>query len=223
MADTDFASAITGRPDLDTNSQIILIAIGLAESVEGTQVLGDYVGQPGVDLPLDADQHCFETNGPAGTECYTSLGPWQINMAWNWAVVSQFAGSSDPNQVAYWLLDWNNNAEIADLIFRNQGFTAWSTFNDGAYQAYLGRAQAALAAVGALAPSPATPGPPQGVIGSSGQYVGVPVPQPDLGMPGSDWSPAILTSAEKVQTIGATAKQFGAAFANFPQGVNING
>ena len=76
--------------------------------------------------------------GPSATDDY---GLWQINAYYH------------PQYDTQSLLDNNfYNATAAVQVFLSQGFGAWSTWNNGAAQGYLSRAQSALGASGSFAP-----------------------------------------------------------------------
>jgi Lysozyme like domain len=63
-----------------------------------------------------------------------SLGLWQINLRWH----PEF--QANPNA----LYDPQTNANAAYSVFKQQGFSAWSTFNGGQYSAHLADASAAV-------------------------------------------------------------------------------
>lgn len=83
-----------------------------------------------------------------GPNCdgYTSWGLWQIHSVHSAYLTAQ-TGSSDPCVWAKWLSDPTNNAKAAVAIYEGQGLAAWTTYNTGAYLAYLSAAQAAVATV----------------------------------------------------------------------------
>lgn len=62
-----------------------------------------------------------------------SYGLWQIYL------------NAHPEFAGFNLYDAQTNANAAYEIYSQSGFGAWSTFNGGQYQAFLGDAQAALA------------------------------------------------------------------------------
>jgi hypothetical protein len=66
-----------------------------------------------------------------------SRGLWQVNL---WANSDLVGGRN--------LYTVDNNAWAAGKVCQRQGPTAWSTYTNGAYQAYLGRGYAAARATG---------------------------------------------------------------------------
>lgn len=211
MSVQDVAAAIANRRVGDVPWQITMIALALAESGANPNALGDYIGEPGVTLPDDAGAHCLEAYGPAGLQCYVSIGLWQINMAWNWQIVSSLAGSVDPNYVAEWLLVPVNNGYAAEAVFEQQGLGAWSTYNSGAYGAYLeaaGEIYNTYAGAFVVSQPPAPP-PAPAPLPASGPSGVAPPGSPEVAS--SDWSPSIAAVASSVQNAGQDASGYGRA------------
>lgn len=123
---------------------VTFAAIAGAESSFGTNNWGDYgLGQP-------------------ACHGYTSLGGWQINLPAHAEYLASVTHSSDPCTWAHWLLDLRQNAQAALSVFRSAGnrFTPWTTYQTGAYRAYLTTAEIAVAAALSSSPPTATSPPP---------------------------------------------------------------
>lgn len=218
MSGFDLANGIAGIRDSDPPWQLTMIAIGFAESQGDPHALGDFVGQRGVNLPPDALEHSYHGFGAAGEQQYTSIGLWQINMAWNWQLCSIASGLSDPQEVGDWLQVDENNGIIANAIYEQQGFGAWSTYTSGAYLQYTGAAQDAFnqypGRIGGYTPPP-----------GSGGSTGPTGPLPGGSLSGglnngdpTDWSGSIRVSTSSVSNMGASAVGFGSAFRSLAQG-----
>lgn len=93
---------------------------------------------------------------------YLSFGYWQIFQGVHYEALRSFTGSNDPCTWAAWLKNGAQNGQIAYNIWRGRlsigqnPFTAWSTYNNGAYLQFMDRARAAVE--GAPAPAPVPPG-----------------------------------------------------------------
>jgi hypothetical protein len=70
------------------------------------------------------------------TDCSVDRGLWQINSYWHGEVSDGCA------------FDPACNAQATHTIWANGGWTQWTTYNNGAYQAHLGEAQDAVNQVG---------------------------------------------------------------------------
>ncbi len=66
------------------------------------------------------------------TDCSVDRGLWQINSYWHGEVSDSCA------------FDPVCNAQAAHTIWANGGWTQWTTYNNGAYQAHMAEAQAAV-------------------------------------------------------------------------------
>lgn len=131
---------------------IIMVAIAGAESGwrNDAPSSSDVWGMPG-EQPSWRPYSCNQVY---------SWGLWQIFMPMHYDKLQAATGSADPCYWAGWLKGPASNAHIADQILRTQGFTAWSTYNNLAYRAYLHDAEVAVAAaIGEVLP-PAPPMPP---------------------------------------------------------------
>jgi len=126
---------------------ITMVAIAGAESGWSNTAQGDYY----TNFPLDQQPTylAYSCNG------YTSFGPWQVNTRWHHELLERRTGSTDPCVWRDLLFDPDSNANVAHEIWDAQGFAAWSTYNNGAYQNYVAQATAAVDAV-----LPAPPPPP---------------------------------------------------------------
>lgn len=195
-----------------------MIAIGFAESGGNPDALGDFVGQPGEQLPADAIDHSFYADGPAGLQNYTSIGLWQINMAWNWQLVSGLAGTDDPQAVGEWLQVPENNGAAAAAIYDSQGFGAWATFNSGAYLQYTQAAQQAFnqypGSVGGFTPPPPSQ-PSTGTLGGPALALGGAIAG---GADPNDWSGFVRVSGSSVSNMAASAVGYASAFNQIAQG-----
>lgn len=130
-------------PDLETAT--LMVAIAGAESAWFPEATGDSpalleaLGFPGSanlartwNCPLGSEE------GPA------SAGLWQIFMpVWRDGLI-QLGAPADPCGMLDWLIIPANNARAAALVLSNQGFTAWSTFNDGSYLPFMSIASEAV-------------------------------------------------------------------------------
>jgi Ricin-type beta-trefoil lectin domain/Lysozyme like domain len=70
------------------------------------------------------------------TDCSVDRGLWQINSYWHGEVGDACA------------FDPTCNAQATHTIWANGGWTQWTTYNNGAYQAHMAEAQAAVNQVG---------------------------------------------------------------------------
>jgi Ricin-type beta-trefoil lectin domain/Lysozyme like domain len=70
------------------------------------------------------------------TDCSVDRGLWQINSYWHGEVSDACA------------FDPTCNAQATHTIWSNGGWTQWTTYNNGAYQAHMAEAQAAVNQVG---------------------------------------------------------------------------
>jgi hypothetical protein len=137
-----YATLYWGRDDA-----IIMVAIAGAESGWRNDAQGDhYTIFPLNQQPIYLAYSC---NG------YTSFGLWQVNTRWHNDKLERRTGSTDPCVWRDLLFDPDSNANIAREIWGAQGFSAWSTYNNGDYRAYIDQATTAVDAV-----LPAPPGPP---------------------------------------------------------------
>lgn len=127
LAPEQIAFLIANR--LDDETAAIMVAIALAESGGDSEAMGD---------PVDSYPVEYSCNG------YTSIGLWQIHMPAHFDKLERHTSSSDPCVWAEWLKDPWNNAEVALEILETQGLTAWTTYNNGAYQHHLGHAEEAV-------------------------------------------------------------------------------
>lgn len=195
-----------------------MIAIGFAESGGAPNALGDYVGQPGVNLPPDALDHSYLGMGLSGEQHYTSIGLWQINMAWNWELCSFISGSNDPQEVGDWLMVDEHNGIAANAIYEQLGFGAWSTYTSGAYLQYTQAAQDAFnqypGRMGGFTPSPGSGGSGGSLGGAPGGSLSGGLNNGDTG----DWSGSIRVSTSSVNNMGANAVGFAQAFRSLAQG-----
>lgn len=100
----------------DPAGAVLMVAIGFAESGLRTDARGDV----GIQT---------STWGP-------SIGIWQIRS------LKADTGTGRPRDASR-LTDPHFNASAARSIFKSQGLTAWSTYSNGAYRQFLGRAASA--------------------------------------------------------------------------------
>jgi hypothetical protein len=92
------------------------------------------------------------------TDCSVDRGLWQINSYWHGEVSDSCA------------FDPTCNAQATHTIWANGGWTQWTTYNNGAYQAHMAEAQAAVAQVGGGGSGGGT----SRIIGYTGKCVDVP-------------------------------------------------
>ena len=135
---------------------IFAVAIAGAESFFNPRAQGD----PWWSFPADqqAVYLLYSCNG------YTSIGAWQINMRWHYPALNAATGSWDPCVWATWLYNLDHSASLAHAIWESSGFGAWSTFNSGAYLAYLDAATVAVAFAAPPIGPPPGPLPPPGPV-----------------------------------------------------------
>lgn len=131
---------------------ITMVAIGGAESGWRNDAPGDHYSI----FPPDqqATYKLYSCNG------YTSYGLYQVNMRWHHARLYAVTLSTDPCVWAAQLSDPGFNTVMAAEIRSGQGLSAWSTYNNGAYRAYIDQATVAVdAALGVTPPTPYIPPP----------------------------------------------------------------
>jgi len=127
--------------------QVLMVAISGAENHWSTSP-GD---------PLSAYPDGGASEQAWSCEGYTSFGSFQVNLPANHGYVTRLSGLSDPCDMAQWLADYTNAAQVAWLIYQSQGPWAWTTFKTGAYTQYLDQAAQAVAVASGASP-PAPPG-----------------------------------------------------------------
>lgn len=112
--------------------RVVMVAISGAESSWDPTANGDCgLGGPS----------CGSCAG--GGNQATSWGLWQIHNVHS-AYLSQVSGSSSPCGWQQWLFTPHNNAVAAYNIYQSQGLNAWTTWQTGAYAAYLSQATSAV-------------------------------------------------------------------------------
>lgn len=104
-----------------TKDQLIALAINAGFSVEDANVAA------AIALAESSGKaHAYNPETAAGNpQGQGSFGLWQINL---------HAHQEFFNQPLY---DPQTNANAAFKVFQEQGFSAWSTYTNGAYQEYL--------------------------------------------------------------------------------------
>ena len=128
---------------------VVMVAIGGAESTWNPAAAGD--------AGLDAQYGLCSG--------YSSWGWLQIHNV-HAAYLEGVTGSTDPCAWATWLYDPVHCAQAALAVYQGQGLGAWSSYTDGGWQANIGAAQQAVAAV-------------RGAVGSgAGGVVGLPTVAP---------------------------------------------
>jgi len=111
---------------------ITMVAIAGAESGYQDNAEGDNLsGFSPVEQSNYAD---FAIDG------WLSFGPWQIFLGVHTSAVEAAAQTTDKEELKLWLWNAKNNAVIARQVYDSQGFSAWSTYNNGAYKAHLSEA-----------------------------------------------------------------------------------
>lgn len=118
---------------------VVMLSIGGAENGFGND--------PGDPLSIYRDGGASERAYSCGGK--TSFGTWQVNLPAHSAMVAILSGipASNPCGQAAWLANYQNCAKAALAVYRSQGLGAWTTWNTGAYLAYLPQAQTALGAL----------------------------------------------------------------------------
>lgn len=116
----------------DTGKATTMTAIAMAESA----------GDPNADG--DAYQGGLQQYAEFACNNFLSFGLWQIFLGVHHTMVEQMSSLTAPCEQAAWLKDPNNNARAMAAILANSSYSAWSTYNNGAYKQYLPAAHAAL-------------------------------------------------------------------------------
>lgn len=127
--ESDVVAAASIFPSLIRDT---MIGIAGAES-DFTLARGDLIGST------------YVINGKTGTipqtawNCaeYTSFGPWQINLPANHYLIEQLSGIDHPCGQAEWLLNYNNSARAALVVYQRAGLGAWTTYRTGEYLKYV--------------------------------------------------------------------------------------
>jgi len=96
------------------NDAVILTAVGYAESSYYTGNIGDY-------------------------DYGYSVGIFQINLSAHSSQLQQWTGSNDTNVWISWLSNLDNNIYAASEVYKSQGLSAWTMYNNGQYLKYLGK------------------------------------------------------------------------------------
>jgi len=109
----------------------VLTAICIAESGGDPRAQGDNVR----DLNGRFDR--FACDG------WLSFGLGQIFLGVHTPMIQAMSGLDQPCQLAEWLKDPDNNFRAIAAVNANQGLSAWSVYNNGAYERYLESAEAA--------------------------------------------------------------------------------
>jgi hypothetical protein len=93
------------------------------------------------------------SNNPRAINYVPCYGLWQINMSGSMGATrrKQFGISSNDQ-----LFDPKINARAAEMIYKQQGYRAWSVYNSGSYKKFLGASFSA-----SQSPSSGTPTDPQ--------------------------------------------------------------
>jgi hypothetical protein len=130
---------------------ITMVAIAVCESFGENGARGDsfwdlacyQATQRGI--PCDPNNPAFAViyntvvveNDPYDCDTYTSWGLWQIHMPAHHDKLERHTGSTEPCNWARELCDPHFNAVLAHEVWVEQGFSAWSTYNNGAYRTKL--------------------------------------------------------------------------------------
>ena len=115
-------------------------------SIAGAETGGSWVDNAAGDpLSIYSDGGASEAAYSCGGR--TSFGLWQINLPAHYPYLRSATGSASPCSWATWLYNPGNCALAALAVYRSQGLGAWTTYQTGAWRAYLPQAQAAVAAV----------------------------------------------------------------------------
>lgn len=139
----------------DRSTAITMVAIAGGESSYNANARGDHLSI--------FSQFYQDLYAPYACDSYLSFGYWQIFLGVHHGRILAMSGISDPCGQAGWLFNAFNNARAAASILADQGFIAWSIFNNGAYLAFLAVATAAVdEALGAGPPQ--QPAPPAGEV-----------------------------------------------------------
>jgi len=155
----------------DRNTAIVMVAIAGCESSFNPVAQGDHLST----LP----PHLVELFAPFSCNGYTSIGAWQINMP-SWSdYLRSLTGSTDPCAWRDFLVNVTNNAFVANHVLQVQGLTAWSCYNNGAYQQFLAAATAEVDRQLGQVPGPVPGPPPPGGGGPLPPHpAGLPMPAP---------------------------------------------
>ena len=115
---------------------VVMVAIAGAESV------GWHDRAAGDPLSIYRDGGASEAAYSCGG--LTSFGLWQINLPAHYPYLQGVTGSASPCYWATWLYSPTNCATAALAVYQSQGLGAWTTYNDGSWQANIAKAQAAV-------------------------------------------------------------------------------
>lgn len=124
---------------------VTMVAIAGAESGWNPAAAGDSPSQ----LTGGAQVLAMGYNCPLGSpEGAASFGLWQVFMPAHLNLL-QLLGApvNNPCGTAAWLTDPANNAKAARAIWDEQGFTAWTMYNNGMYRYFIDEAARAVSAV----------------------------------------------------------------------------
>jgi len=137
--------AVAARDTFAEADRVTMLAIAGAESAYNDAARGDNLSN------FDsADRIKY---APFACADWLSFGPWQIFLGVWQQDLEILSGVKGSCPLANWLSNANNNAKAAYMVLSRQGFTAWSTYNNGAYRQFENEARAALAALPPVEPS----------------------------------------------------------------------
>lgn len=132
-------AVIVDIQDWDDETKATMMAIAKAESALNPDAQGDAISNyRGYWNQLYSPYQC---NG------FMAFGLWQIFTYWHAQKLIDYTHSNSPCDWAQWLKDPQNNATIANDVLQNQGFSAWSAYNQQTHLDHLTEARIALAAL----------------------------------------------------------------------------
>lgn len=139
-------AARSALPFWTPSDRIIAVAIAAAESGEFYALHGDHL-----NIFSPAQQAAWVRYSCEG---FLSHGPWQVFAGVHHNILTQMSESPDPCYWSHWLEDYNNAAYAAFCVwllhggYTQQGWRAWSTYNNRSYERYLERAAEAVRQIG---------------------------------------------------------------------------
>ena len=134
-----FPSVTVQTPAGTLPLRAVMVAIAGAESAWVDNAAGD-------PLSIYRDGGASEAAYSCGGR--TSFGLWQINLPAHYPYLRTATGSTSPCAWAAWLYTPGNCARAALAVLGSQppfNLGAWTTYQTGAWRAYLAQAQAAVA------------------------------------------------------------------------------
>jgi len=133
------------------SSQVTMVAIAGGESNYNPAAAGD---------PLRIFTPSLQNfYAPWACNDMLSFGYWQVFLGVHHAMIQTMSGASTPCEMAAWLSNPDNNGRAAAAVLVNQGFDAWTVYQNGNYHGFMEQARQAVDAARATAAKPPLPAP----------------------------------------------------------------